>query len=57
MPPADFYIKMIAEKVVKYRKLCQLYQDFRFKMKNIIDLPKQPNIDGLQWISAEPPRS
>lgn len=28
----DFYNRMISEKVIRYRKLCQTYQKYRFAM-------------------------
>lgn len=48
----EFYVKMIGEKLMRHRKLCQIYQKFRFHMSSLssVSLSEGPALNQLEWI-------
>ena len=45
---------MILEKVLRYRKLCQIYQKYRFMMSTLNNstLSTAPALDHMEWIKV-----
>lgn len=52
MGAEEFYEKMITEKLLRYRKLCQTYQRFQYHMST----GERAQIDLLEWIRADEQR-
>jgi hypothetical protein len=48
----EFYEKMITEKLLRYRKLCQTFQRFQYQMST----GERAQIDLLEWIRADEQR-
>ena len=50
----DFYQKMIGEKLLRHRKLCQIYQKFQYYMSSLSSSsPGQADIDQLEWLRVD----
>lgn len=52
MSVEEFYVKMIGEKLMRYRKLCQTYQTFQYHMASMNNSsPLERNaVDQLEWL-------
>jgi hypothetical protein len=56
MSVEEFYVKMIGEKLMRYRKLCQTFQRFQHQMSsfsNSTTATERGSIDLLEWIRDE----
>ena len=55
MPLDLFYGKMINEKIVRYRKICQNYQKYRFLMSSMNNstISDSIQVDHLEWIKVK----
>jgi hypothetical protein len=51
----EFYVKMIGEKLMRYRKLCQTYQKFHYHMSSMNNstIAEKGAIDQLEWIRID----
>lgn len=55
MSVEEFYVKMIGEKLMRYRKLCQIYQKFKYHMTSLNNstIAEKKSIDQLEWIRLD----
>lgn len=52
LSPQEFYGKMIGEKLMRYRKLCQTLQRFQYYTSSLTTGGERGAVDLLEWIRA-----